>query len=115
VEFKAPGVAWIFCDIHQEMSGIVLTLSTPYFAVTDRQGAFTIRGVPDGTYRLNFWHAEVSPAELAKATRTVEITPSTRQLPLLRLSASGFVAIPHKNKFGKEYPPPGQDPRYQEF
>ena len=26
VEFKAPGVAWIFCDIHQEMSGIILTI-----------------------------------------------------------------------------------------
>lgn len=115
VEFTVPAVSWIFCDIHQEMSGIVLTLTTPYFAVTDRQGAFSIRGVPDGTYRLNIWHDEVSPAELAKVARTVEITPTTRQLSLLRLSTQGFVPIPHKNKFGRDYPPPGQDPRYQDL
>lgn len=115
VEFPTPGVSWVFCDIHQEMNGIVLTLATPYFAVTDRHGAFSIRGVPDGTYRLSFWYDAVSPDELAKGSRLVEITPATRQLPLLRLSAQGFVPISHKNKFGKDYPPPGQDPRYQEF
>ena len=115
VDFKAPGVTWVFCDIHQEMSGIVLTLGTPYFAVTDRQGAFTIRGVPAGTYRLSVWFDEASPDEVAKATRTVEISPSTHQLPLVRLSAQGFVPIPHKNKLGKDYPPPAQDPRYRDL
>jgi len=39
----------------------------------------------------------------------------TRQLPLIRLSAKGFVRIPHKNKFGKDYPSPGMDPRYQDM
>ena len=114
VEFKVPGVSWIFCDIHQEMSAIVFTITTPYFAVTDKQGNFSIPRVPDGTYRLNVWYDRVAPEELAKASRAVEIGPTTRQLPTLRLSTQGFAAIPHKNKFGKDYPPPEQDPRYQD-
>jgi hypothetical protein len=57
------------------------------------------------------WYDRVSPEELAKATRTVEIGPTTRQLLPFRLSAQGFVPIPHKNKFGKDYPPlpPGDE------
>lgn len=113
VQFEAPGVSWIFCDIHQEMSAIVLTLPTQYFAVTDPQGAFRIRGVPDGTYRLNIWYEEVTPAELTRASRIVEITPMARQLPVIRLSERGFVRVPHKNKFGKDYPLPSEDRRYQ--
>ncbi len=110
VEFKVPGVSWIFCNIHQEMSAIVLTVTTPYFAVTDKRGNFSIPGVPDGTYRVKVWYDQVTPEELEKASRTAEIGPTTRQLPTLRLSTQGFVAIPHKNKFGKDYPPPDIDP-----
>jgi len=113
VQFEVPGVSWIFCDIHQEMSAIVLTLPTQYFAVTNRQGAFRILGVPDGTYRLNIWYEEVTPVELTRASRIVEITPVTRQLPVIQLSERGFVRIPHKNKFGKDYPLPSEDPRYR--
>lgn len=115
VEFKVPAVSWIFCDIHQEMSALVLTLNTPYFAVTDRKGEFAISGVPDGKYSLKVWYDEVSPEELERASRAVEITPTTRRLPLIQLSAKGFVRIPHKNKFGKDYPPPGLDSRYQDI
>ena len=113
VRFEVPSVSWIFCDIHQEMSAVVLTLPTQYFAVTDRRGVFSIRDVPDGTYRLNVWYEEVTPVELTKASRTVDITPMARQLPVIQLSERGFVRIPHMNKFGKDYPPPSQDPRYQ--
>ena len=115
VIFKTPAISWIFCDIHQEMSAIVLTLNTPYFAVTDSKGEFAISGVPDGKYRLKVWYDEVSPEELEKASRVAEIAPATRQLPLIQLSGKGFVRIPHKNKFGKDYPPPGLDPRYQDI
>jgi hypothetical protein len=31
-------------------------LDHPFFAVTDRNGAFTISGVPPGEYRLAAWH-----------------------------------------------------------
>ena len=110
VEFRVPGVSWIFCNIHQEMSAIVLTVTTPYFAVTDKRGNFSIPGVPEGAYRVKVWYDQVTPEELEKASRAAEIGPTTRQLPTLRLSTQGFVAIPHKNKFGKDYPPPDIDP-----
>ena len=45
----------IGCDVHSWMTTWVGVVSHPYFAVTDAQGAFTIRSVPAGTYRVHFW------------------------------------------------------------
>jgi carboxypeptidase family protein len=44
------------CDVHSWMTTWVGVVSHPYFAATDAQGAFTIRSVPPGTYRVHFWH-----------------------------------------------------------
>ena len=31
------GVSYVFCNIHPEMSAVILALSTPYFAVIEKQ------------------------------------------------------------------------------
>jgi hypothetical protein len=38
------------------MLAYVVVVDTPYFAVTDTTGAFLIRSVPPGTYKLVVWH-----------------------------------------------------------
>ena len=35
VHFDHDGVSYIFCNIHPEMSAVIVTLSTPYFGVSD--------------------------------------------------------------------------------
>src|SRR5579883_176046 len=50
VSFDKPGISYIFCNIHPEMKAIVVALTTPYYAVTDRSGKFVINGVPPGKY-----------------------------------------------------------------
>src|SRR6476620_3171012 len=55
VKFDREGVSYIFCNIHPEMGAIVLALSTPYYAVSNSDGAVTIHGVPPGNYRLHVW------------------------------------------------------------
>jgi len=54
-KFNNPGVASLLCNIHPEMSAYIVVVSTPYFAVTDSDGAFEIKGVPPGTYSLKTW------------------------------------------------------------
>jgi plastocyanin len=53
--FDAPGLVVLRCDIHEHMRGLVLVLSTPFFAVTDADGRFRLRGLPEGRYMLKAW------------------------------------------------------------
>lgn len=56
VTFDKPGRVDVFCSIHTRMSCIVLVLENPYFASANNKGAYTIPGVPAGTYKLKAWH-----------------------------------------------------------
>jgi plastocyanin len=55
VTFNRPGLSRIFCNIHPHMAAYVWALDTPYFAVSDDAGAFTIASVPVGTYTYHAW------------------------------------------------------------
>lgn len=58
--FNNPGVIPLLCNVHTEMSGYIVVVSTPYFAVTDPNGNFDIKDAPPGHYTLNFWSEEGS-------------------------------------------------------
>lgn len=49
----------LLCNVHAEMSAFVVVLDNPYFAVTSRDGSFTIDNVPQGTYLLKTWHEKL--------------------------------------------------------
>jgi plastocyanin len=51
-----PGLTRYICDVHPWMAAFVRTFDHPYFAVSDGEGRFTIRGVPAGAASLRFWH-----------------------------------------------------------
>lgn len=55
VPFDRPGLSRVFCNIHPQMAAYVMVLDTPYFAVSDRQGRFTIPQVPVGPVRYHAW------------------------------------------------------------
>jgi hypothetical protein len=54
--FSKPGVVTLLCNIHAEMSAFVIVTETPYFAISDAQGNYTIPDVPPGRYVLKAWH-----------------------------------------------------------
>jgi plastocyanin len=54
--FKKPGIYTQLCNIHPDMLAFVVVVDTPHFAVTDATGAFVIRNVPAGKYKLVVWH-----------------------------------------------------------
>jgi plastocyanin len=64
--FKKAGVYTQLCSIHPEMEGFVVVLPNPYFAVTDKDGAFKITDVPDGHYVLKVFAKKLKKAEKDK-------------------------------------------------
>ncbi|HET6348904.1 MAG TPA: carboxypeptidase regulatory-like domain-containing protein [Candidatus Krumholzibacteria bacterium] len=54
--FKSLCRATLLCKVHPEMEGFIVVVPTPYFAVTDKTGAYSIKDVPDGTYTVKVWH-----------------------------------------------------------
>lgn len=61
--FKKPGIYSQLCNIHPDMLGYVVVVDTPHFAVTDATGAFLIRNVPAGKYKLVAWHEKKNGLE----------------------------------------------------
>jgi len=96
--FHHPGIVRIYCNIHPQMSAIVLVRDNPFFTKANADGSFVIEGVPGGRVALKAWHERGGEA-------SVEITvPAEGRVEAeLRLDASSFKRVPHKNKFGKEY------------
>jgi plastocyanin len=77
-QFNDPGAASLLCNVHPEMSGTLVIVPTPYFAVTDRDGAFEIKNVPPGTYTLKTWSEDgkvtTQSVTVAAGTTDVELT-----------------------------------------
>lgn len=44
------------CDVHPWMNSFVFVKDNPFFAVTDKDGAFNIAGLPTGEYEVKAWH-----------------------------------------------------------
>lgn len=55
ITFDKPGLARLFCNIHPNMAAYVMAVDSPYFAVSDENGTFTMSGVPAGTYTYHAW------------------------------------------------------------
>lgn len=71
VLFDKVGVVKIGCNIHDWMSGIILVLPSPHFAVTGADGRFALEDLPAGAYTLVAWHAlsKVRPEDTAQSVQ----------------------------------------------
>jgi plastocyanin len=77
-QFNDLGTASLLCNVHPEMSGYIVVVPTPYFAVTDKDGNFEIKNIPAGKYALKTWSEDGKPTtqavDVSAATATVELT-----------------------------------------
>ena len=106
VRFDRPGISFLFCNIHPEMSAVIIAVPTPFFAVSDAEGRWTIPNVPTGRYRLHVWYERSSEETLAKMQSDVVLSDASRSLPVIRIAADATPSPSHKNKYGKDYVPP---------
>jgi plastocyanin len=54
---KEPEYIRVKCDVHPWMGAWIAVIDNPYFAVSDKDGKFTLpKGLPDGDYTVHAWH-----------------------------------------------------------
>jgi plastocyanin len=106
VRFDRAGVSFLFCNIHPEMSAVVVALDTPFYGVSDRAGNVMIGNVPDGKYEMHVWYERSLAEELKGLARTVTISPATRELGTIGIPENPSFSLTHKNKYGQDYAPP---------
>jgi plastocyanin len=103
VRFDREGVSYIFCNIHPGMGAVILSLATPYYAVS-REGTIAIPQVPPGKYLLNVWSEGATPESLNAARREVTVQAAAINLGTVSLVAAPSPITHHANKFGESYP-----------
>lgn len=93
---NSPGVVRIYCNVHFNMVGYVLSLETPYFTQLDTNGDFMLNDLPAVPGKLVIWHERtreftqpISPDLENRVTAAMRIT--RRRIPQ------------HSNKFGESY------------
>jgi hypothetical protein len=103
VYFDRPGVSFVFCNIHPEMSAYVLALATPYFAVSDTRGQIRIAEVPPGRYRLEVWFERAESSEIGKLSREVTVSGVSTLLGTIQVQESPLAIPRHVDKHGQPY------------
>ena len=71
--FPSPEIFLRFkCDVHPWMFAYACVVDHPYFAVSDKDGKYTIKDVPDGKYTLEAYHRKAAPAS-SPMTAEIEV------------------------------------------
>ena len=96
--FVQPGEYRVFCNIHPQMTALILVVATPYVARPGPDGRFVL-DLPPGRYRLTAVSGRAAPASGEVVARA-----STVDAPLLTLDESSWAEARHKNKYGQDYP-----------
>jgi plastocyanin len=106
VRFDHVGVSYLFCNIHPEMSAVVVAVDTPYYGISDKSGNVRIANVPDGKYELHIWYERSTAEDLKTLTRLMNIGADSRDLGAVTVTQDPAFTPAHKNKYGQDYAPP---------
>jgi plastocyanin len=70
------------CDVHRWMNSFVGVVAHPFFAVTGADGAFSLQGLPPGTYTIEAWHEKFG-------TKTASVTIGAKESKDVAFTFSG--------------------------
>lgn len=110
VVFDRPGPSFLFCNIHPQMTAVILTVDSEFFGVSDKSGRVLIPQVPAGRYKMHVWYENAAP-EFTDAAKTIEISAAENLLPAVSIPVMGHDRI-HKDKYGNDYDPRAGSPAY---
>ena len=96
--FATPGIYRVFCNIHPQMTAMIVVTPSAFTTVAGADGRFTL-DLPPGRYKITAL-SERAAAVSVDATSSAGASTA----PELTLDESAWGFVQHKNKFGKEYP-----------
>jgi len=96
--FENPGVVRVYCNIHPQMSAVIVVVDSGTFARPGDDGTYSIADLPAGHYTVRAWHERGG-----ETSREVEIKAQGPTEAALTLDASQYKRTQHKNKYGKDY------------
>lgn len=102
--FTAPGVVRVFCNIHPQMTALVVAAPTPWITTTGANGAWRLE-LPAGKYRVTALSERAAPV-------VSEVSVAGAATATITLDESAFVAARHSNKFGQPYPETAYKPQH---
>jgi plastocyanin len=109
VRFDRPGISYIFCNIHPEMSAVVITMATSLYAIASSDGQISLASVPYGRYMLHIWSEGMGPENIEPLTREITIGENASSLGVIRVPPATGQRMAHKNKYGRDYEEPTPD------
>ena len=111
VVFDRPGPSFLFCNIHPQMTAVILTVNSDLFGVSDQAGHILIRHVPAGQYAMHAWYESAASSFTDVLQRPIDIGPGETVLPALSIPVARHDSS-HKDKYGNDYDPKASAPAY---
>lgn len=97
--FDKEGVCRVYCNIHAQMSGVVVVTKGDANAVTGAAGEFSITDLPPGRHEIVAWHERAR----TEVRDTIEIVAGQVAKKELTIDVAGFKEQPHTKKDGRPY------------
>jgi plastocyanin len=111
VTFDRPGPSFLFCNIHPQMTAVIMAVDSDYFGVSTKTGQVSIGNVPPGKYILHAWHEDAAPGTLSALQRQVSLGAAGNTLPPLSIQVMKRDTH-HKDMYGRDYDTAGESPAY---
>ena len=96
--FTSPAAYRVFCNIHPQMTTLIVVVPTPFVTLADAAGRYSL-DLPPGRYRLTALSDRAAAVTAEVTSLAGAVTASE-----LQLDESRFVSVAHKNKHGQDYP-----------
>ena len=105
IRFDRPGPSYLFCNIHPEMTGVILAVGSEFFATSDKAGHYSIAGIPPGKYMLHVWYESATAETLETLERLVVVDSGNPPSTAISIPVTKPMHSEHKNKYGEKYDP----------
>lgn len=102
--FESPGLVRIYCNIHPQMAAVLVVIDGAIWAQAGADGTAVLANVPEGRATIRAWDEKGGDF-----TGVVDVPASGPVSVAVSLDGSQWRETSHKNKYGKDYPPPDDD------
>jgi plastocyanin len=89
VTFSQPGIIYVNCHLHSNMTGTIVVAPNRWHTTVDRSGAFVMDDMPPGTYTVVAWHkaagffreaVRITPGQVGKVEFLIPVDENGRRL-----------------------------------